>query len=100
MATGTPVICTDVGGMPEIVRDGETGVVVPPGDATALRLALERLIGDPAAAVRLGAAGRAAVSARFTWHAVARRCMAAYREMAASVSHVGAGDANSSEFQP
>lgn len=82
MATATPVVCSDVGGMPEIVRDGETGFVVPPGDAAALRDRLERIVGDGGLAARLGAAGRAEVRERFTWDAVASRCLRAYAELA------------------
>ena len=57
MALGTPCVSTDVTGIPEIVRDGETGLVVPQNDAVALAAALERLLGDPE--LRLGLAARA-----------------------------------------
>lgn len=82
MATGTPVVCSDVGGMPEVVRDGVTGFVVPPGDAPALRERLERLLADPDLARRLGEAGRADVRERFTWGAVADRCLRGYADLA------------------
>ena len=63
MATGRPVIAARIGGLPEIVADGETGILVPPADADALRAAMARLIGDPALAARMGAAGRQRVTA-------------------------------------
>lgn len=62
---GTPVIATDAVGAAAggLVRDGETGLVVPAGDAPALAAALGRLLDDPATAARLGGAGRRAVAA-------------------------------------
>jgi glycosyltransferase involved in cell wall biosynthesis len=63
MATGKPVIAANIGGLPDIVADGETGILVPPGDAVALRAAMSRLIDDPALAARMGAAGRERVTA-------------------------------------
>ena len=81
LASGTPVIATDVASLPEIVRDGETGRVVVPGDVRALAEALESFLADPGAAARAGALGRADVLARFTWDEVAERCLDAYREL-------------------
>jgi glycosyltransferase involved in cell wall biosynthesis len=89
MATGTPVICSDVGGMPEIVRDGATGFVVPPGDAATLRDRLERIVTDPTLARRMGEAGRADVCERFTWTAVAARCLRSYAELSAEAAPGG-----------
>lgn len=63
MATGKPVIAANIGGLPDIVADGESGILVPPGDAVALRSAMSRLIDDPALAARMGAAGRKRVTA-------------------------------------
>lgn len=79
MACGTPVICTDVGPEPEIVQDGVTGFVVPPNDSTALARRLEALLTQPELADRMGQAGVADVSQRFTWDKTAERCLAAYR---------------------
>lgn len=61
MAVGTPVVATDLGGSAELVRHGETGLVVPPRDPDALGAALERLAGDAGLAARMGRAGRRAV---------------------------------------
>jgi glycosyltransferase involved in cell wall biosynthesis len=58
MAAGLPVIATAVGGLPEVVADGETGWLIPPQDAAALAGALVRLLADPALAQRLGANAR------------------------------------------
>jgi glycosyltransferase involved in cell wall biosynthesis len=66
MATGLPVVATAVGGTPEAVVDGETGLLVPPRDPEALAAALERLIADEPLRRRMGAAGRARVEAHFS----------------------------------
>ena len=58
MAAGLPVVATRVGGTPEILDDGVTGLLVPPCDALALAGAIGRLLGDEALALRLGAAAR------------------------------------------
>ena len=58
MALGRPVVATAVGGVPDAVRDGETGLLVPAGDVAALHDALTRLLADPALRARFGAAGR------------------------------------------
>jgi glycosyltransferase involved in cell wall biosynthesis len=65
MAAGLPVVSSHVGGVPELVVDGETGILVRPGDASALAAALSSLIADPAERRRLGAAGRARAEERF-----------------------------------
>jgi glycosyltransferase involved in cell wall biosynthesis len=54
MALGLPAVVSGVGGIPDLVRDGETALVVPPGDAGALAVALMRVLGDPALAKSLG----------------------------------------------
>jgi glycosyltransferase involved in cell wall biosynthesis len=58
MAAGRPVVASDTGGLRDIVAHEETGLLVPPGDATALRDAVARLLGDPAERQRMGAAAR------------------------------------------
>ena len=63
---GLPVVSSTAGAIPEAVRDGETGLLVPPGDVPALLAALTRLLAEPLLAARLGAAGRADFLARFT----------------------------------
>ncbi len=67
MACAKPVVASRVGGVPEIVLDGETGLLVPGEDASALSSALETLLADPARAQKLGAAGRERALSQFTW---------------------------------
>jgi glycosyltransferase involved in cell wall biosynthesis len=82
MAYGRPVVATAVGGLPEAVEDGVTGVLVPPGDPAALRAALERLLGDRELRDRLGAAARERARERFGWEAATQAMLDAYRSVA------------------
>ncbi|MFQ5830307.1 MAG: glycosyltransferase family 4 protein [Candidatus Methylomirabilia bacterium] len=66
MAMEKAVVATDAGGVPEIVLDGETGILVPPADPAAMAAAVISLIEDPAKAARLGEAGRRRVASEFT----------------------------------
>jgi len=68
-AGGVPMVATRTGGNPELVREGETGLLFPPGDARGLADGVTRLLGDPALARQLGARARAEVAARFGWDA-------------------------------
>jgi rhamnosyl/mannosyltransferase len=66
MACGKPVVSTALpSGVPFVNRDGETGFIVPPGDAGGLRERLALMIADPTLGARLGQAGRARVAAQF-----------------------------------
>jgi glycosyltransferase involved in cell wall biosynthesis len=65
MAAALPVVASRVGSVPELVVDGETGILVPPGDESALAAALSSLVADPAERRRLGEAGRARAEKRF-----------------------------------
>jgi glycosyltransferase involved in cell wall biosynthesis len=65
MACGVPVIGTEAGGVKELIADGQTGILVPPKDPTALARAIRDLAADPAKAERLSAAGRAHVVAHY-----------------------------------
>ncbi len=82
MASGTPVVASRVGGLAEVVVDGETGFLVEPGDLAALRDRLARVLSDRRLAARLGQNARELAVARFTWRACAARCLAAYQELA------------------
>ena len=77
MATGRPVVSCELSGIPELVRDGETGLLVPPDDPPALADALARLASDAALRVRLGTAARALVERQHDQRANARRVIAA-----------------------
>ena len=81
MASATPVVASRIGGIPEVVVDGETGFLVEPGDVEALQDRLATLLADRRLARRLGDSARSAVIERFTWKACAERCLAAYREL-------------------
>jgi alpha-maltose-1-phosphate synthase len=78
MACGTPVICTRVASMPEVVDDGKTGFIVEPGDREALRDRLRWLAAHPKQAGAMGAEGRRIVLDRFQWSQVVERCLDAY----------------------
>jgi glycosyltransferase involved in cell wall biosynthesis len=78
MAHGRPVVASAVGGLLDLVVDGETGLLVPPRDPAALRAALERLLGDRELRRRLGAAGRDRIRGRFSWEAATDATLAAY----------------------
>lgn len=78
MACGVPGVCTDVASMPEIVRDGETGFVVPPYDLATMGERLRRLSTDEALVRRLGARAREDVIERFRWRTVVAHCLRAY----------------------
>jgi glycosyltransferase involved in cell wall biosynthesis len=78
-ACGRPVVATTGGALPEVVGpDGETALLVPPGDAEALVAALGRVLDDAALGARLGAAGRARVIATWTWRHTASRMVEHY----------------------
>lgn len=83
MACGAVPVACRAGGVPEVVEDGVTGVLVPPGDAEALALGLDRLIADRAARARLADAARSRVAREFSVAAVVARTEAFYREAAA-----------------
>jgi len=72
MACGLPCVGTSIDAVPEIIEDGETGLLVPPDDDVALEQALRRLLDDPCLARRMGDRGRERVGARFRWSHVAR----------------------------
>lgn len=84
MAAGRPVVATRVGGTPEVVADGQTGLLVPPRDPLRLAEALLDLSASPQRARALGAAGRLRVCDRFTFDRMVDWYAAAYGELGAS----------------
>lgn len=62
-----PVIASDIHGIPDVVRDGQTGILTPPRDVTAIADAIARLLNDPELRGRMGAAGRAYVEQHYQW---------------------------------
>jgi glycosyltransferase involved in cell wall biosynthesis len=84
MAAATPVVATAVGGVPEMVVDGETGVLVPPRDRGTLTATLERLLAEPDRLASMGAAGRQLLIDRdWTWSRHARRVAEIHRDVMA-----------------
>lgn len=79
MQYGVPVVASRAGGIVDIVEHDATGLLVPAGDAAALVTALDRVLGDPGLARRLGEAGRRRVVERFDWDAIVARYEAVYR---------------------
>jgi glycosyltransferase involved in cell wall biosynthesis len=84
LAAGRPLIAARVGVVPEVLTDGEHAALVPAGDAQPLAEALARLVGDPAAASRLGAGGRSLVEARYSGARVAAALEARYQSLVAA----------------
>ena len=80
MACGTPVVASAVGGIPEVVVDGETGLLVPPGNPALLAAALGRVLADTGFGASLGSAGRRRVEERFSWERIAERTLAVYED--------------------
>jgi glycosyltransferase involved in cell wall biosynthesis len=80
MASETPVIASDLGGLPEVVCDGDTGFLVPPADVAALQERISELARNRPLAQRMGRSGREWVLDRFTWQHCAQRCLAAYAD--------------------
>jgi glycogen synthase len=78
MAAGRPVVAARVGGIPELVRDGVDGLLVPPDDPGALAKAVTRVLANPVLAAELGANGRARVAGH-DWAVLARRVLDVYR---------------------
>lgn len=81
MEAGKAVVATRVGGLPDLVVEGETGLLVPPGDPPALAAALAELLRDPERRARMGAAGRERRREMFSIEATARRVGELYREL-------------------
>ncbi len=85
-ASGLPQIVSSVGGLPEIVEHGVTGEVVPPGDASALREALRRYLGDGTRRAKAGEAGRIRTAENFTARRMAEGMEALFERLLASAS--------------
>jgi alpha-maltose-1-phosphate synthase len=81
MACGTAVVASRTGGIPEVVADGETGLLVEPDNPAALSDALNALLSDPERARAMGQAGRARAEAEFSWTSVAARTADLYAEV-------------------
>jgi len=82
-AAGVPVVGSAVGGVPELIQDGVTGLLAPPGDAPALARAVEAVLADPGAAAARARAARALVGERFSRDTSVSRLLGLYQELLA-----------------
>ena len=80
-AAGAPVIASAVGGLVDLIADGQSGLLVPPGDSRALAAAIRTLHADPVMASSLASAGKARFEQSFTMHAMVDAYLAVYREV-------------------
>jgi len=87
-AAGVPIVACRAGGIPEAVRDGLNGLLVPPGDVAKLRDAIATLLRDPALARRMGDAGRELVGREFSPDSMVEGNLAVYREVLAEKGRV------------
>jgi glycosyltransferase involved in cell wall biosynthesis len=78
MASGLPIVGSTAGGIPELVRDGRNGVLVPPGDPEALATAIARLGASPAARAEMARRNRADAENHLSWQRVTDRHLAIY----------------------
>jgi glycosyltransferase involved in cell wall biosynthesis len=83
MAAALPVVATNVCGLPELVANGETGLLVPPDNADELAEAILHLLNDPSLSERMGRAGRSRVERRFSWEAAVDRLNPLYQAVVA-----------------
>ena len=83
LAMAKPVVASAVGSTPEIVRDGETGLLVPPGDAQALANAMRSIMDDRPAALEMGRRGRALIEAEYSLQAMTDQVERAYEQLLA-----------------
>jgi starch synthase len=96
MACETPVVASAVGGILEVVEDGKTGLLVPPGRPDELAAALRRVLENPALGRSLGQAGRSRVEAQFSWASVAERTERVYADAITEFQRSPASEASSS----
>jgi glycosyltransferase involved in cell wall biosynthesis len=88
MAASRPIVATSAGGIPEIVEDGVTGLLVPPRDHTALAAAIVRALNDEEGRRRMGGAGFARVNERFTVDRMVERTAEVYTRLTSAKSEV------------
>jgi glycosyltransferase involved in cell wall biosynthesis len=84
MIAGVPIVATEVGGIPEVVTDGEEAILVPPQDASALAAGIDRILADPAFAEALAAAARVRVEQDYSEEALGERMSRIYDDVLAA----------------
>ena len=89
MERSRPVIAASIGGLGELIRDGETGLLVPAGEAEPLREAIVRLAGNLELARRMGEAGRLRAQRHFTWERVVQRMMQTIEPVVGALPRAG-----------
>jgi glycosyltransferase involved in cell wall biosynthesis len=89
MAAGVPVVASRIGGIPELVKDGETGFLVEPGNAAELADRLRELLGDTVRARAMGLAGRGSVEAHHDLERTLDTLERTYRELVSSPAAIG-----------
>ncbi len=89
MAVGRPVVASRVGGLQEVVEDGRSGLLAPPGEPQAIAQAVNRLLSDQALRQRLAEAGRERVATQFSLDVMAEKTLALYEDLLASRSSMG-----------
>jgi alpha-maltose-1-phosphate synthase len=99
MACGAAVVASSVGGIPEVVQDGRTGLLVPSDDAAALAEAINALLADPGRAAEFGARGRARAVAEFGWDAIAAQTAELYASLTGAAGRAGASLADDLAFR-
>ena len=87
MAAGKPVVATTAGGIPEVVVDGETGILVPPRDHEAMAAAIVALLKDEGLRTRMGRAGRARAETRFSAERMVQDTLRVYQRVAMHPHH-------------
>jgi glycosyltransferase involved in cell wall biosynthesis len=87
MAAGAPIVATRVGGTPEAILDGVTGLLVEPGDSAGLAASIARLLDDPGLAARLGSAARKAIEDRYSIERMVRATQDLYLDLLARKQH-------------
>ena len=80
-AMARPVVATTIGGIPEVVEDGVTGLLVPPRDAVALAQRISALLDDPALSARLGRAARSSIEKSYSLDAMGERLLGLYEAL-------------------
>ena len=85
LALGRPVVATRVGGIPEVITDGETGLLAEPADALSLAKCIQQLLEDNSMAARIGKAGRTRVEEEFTARTMAEKTIGLYKKVLGNV---------------
>ena len=91
MAVGLPVVATNVGGIPAVVQDGQTGILIPPANPEALAAALERYLQSPEWAKGIGTAARDHITEQFAVSALVRGVESVYEEALVECAHGATG---------